>query len=264
MVTPKNKYNMANRKRKITDEEFYETFPPGDQSPNGFRFDLQKLKVDFKFKNENQKNLANLINDNKITIVAGPAGTGKTYLACAQSLKLMKNDQRFKKIILVKSVTVLEGEEVGFLKGDLKEKMLPFTISFLDNFHKIIGEGLTQIMLDQGYIEVLPLAFIRGRSIDNAIIIVDEAQNITQKNMRSTMTRIGTDTKMIITGDTKQIDMKNPKLSSLDLVVNIFQNKDNIGTMHFGVNDIVRDPIVKLIEETFDEWEEKNSKPNKG
>jgi phosphate starvation-inducible PhoH-like protein len=262
-VTTKNKYNMANRKKKISDEEFYEVFPPGPQSTHRSNFDFQKLRVDFKFKNESQKNLINLINNNKITIVAGPAGTGKTYLACAQALKLMKTDPRFKKIILVKSVTVLEGEELGFLKGDLKEKMLPFTISFLDNFHKIIGEGLTQIMLDQGCIEVLPLAFIRGRSIDNAIIIVDEAQNITQKNMRSTMTRIGTDTKMIITGDTKQIDMKKPSLSSLDLVVKIFESKEDIGTMHFCVSDIVRDPIVKLIEETFDEWEEKNSKPNK-
>lgn len=250
---------MASRKKRISDEEFYETFPPGYQTPNGSKFDLQKLRIDFKFKNESQKNLVNLVNENKITIVAGPAGTGKTYLACAQALKLLKNDERFKKIILVKSVTVLEGEELGFLKGDLKEKMLPFTISFLDNFHKIIGEGLTQIMLDQGYIEVLPLAFIRGRSIDNAIIIVDEAQNITLKNMRSTMTRIGTDTKMIITGDTKQIDMKNPKLSSLDTVVNLFCNKNDIGTMHFEIGDIVRDPIVKLIEETFDDWEEKTS-----
>jgi phosphate starvation-inducible PhoH-like protein len=253
---------MANRKKRITDEEFYETFPPGHQPQNGSRFDLQKLRLDYKYKNESQKNLMNLINDNKITIAAGPAGTGKTYLACAQALKLLKSDPRFKKIILVKSVTVLEGEEVGFLKGDLKEKMLPFTISFLDNFQKIIGEGLTQIMLDQGFIEVLPLAYIRGRSIDNAIIIVDEAQNITQKNMRSTMTRIGTDTKMIITGDTKQIDMKNTKLSSLDLVVKLFENKDDIGTMSFSVNDIVRDPIVKLIEETFDEWED-NSKTTK-
>lgn len=253
---------MAKRKR-ITDDEFYEAFPPGQNSYNGSKFDIQKLKIDYKFKNESQKKLISLINENKITIAAGPAGTGKTYLACAQALKLLKGDPRFKKIILVKSVTVLEGEEVGFLKGDLKEKMFPFTISFLDNFHKIIGEGITQIMLDQGYIEVLPLAYIRGRSIDNAIIIVDEAQNITQKNMRSTMTRIGTDTKMIITGDTKQVDMKNSKISSLELVIKLFENKEDIGTMSFNVSDIVRDPIVKIIEETFDEWENKNQKQGK-
>ena len=246
------------RKKRMTDDEFYETFPIGYQPPNPSKFDIQKLKLDYKYKNESQKNLINLINQNKITIAAGPVGTGKTYVACAQALKLLKIDPRFKKIILVKSVTVLEGEEVGFLKGDLKEKMYPFTISFLDNFYKLIGEAMTQIMLDQGFIEVLPLAYIRGRSIDNSIIIVDEAQNITRKNMRSTMTRIGTDTKMIITGDTKQIDMKNSKLSSLDLVVRLFENKPDIGTMKFEVADIVRDPIVKVIEETFDEWEEKN------
>jgi phosphate starvation-inducible PhoH-like protein len=254
---------MASRKKKITDEEYYETFHSGNPNQHGSRLDLQKLRLDYKFKNENQKKLINLINENKITIAAGPAGTGKTYLACAQALKLLKTDQRFKKIILVKSVTVLEGEEVGFLKGDLKEKMYPFTISFLDNFHKLIGEALTQLMLDQGYIEVLPLAYIRGRSIDNAIIIVDEAQNITQKNMRSTMTRIGTDTKMIITGDTKQIDIKNSKMSALDLVIKLFDNKQDIGTMNFSVLDIVRDPIVKLIEETFDDWEQKNPKSGK-
>ena len=248
------------KKRRMTDEEFEETFPIGYIPPTSNRFNLEKLNIDIKCKNINQKKFINLIADNKIVVAAGPAGTGKTYLACAQALRLLKTDNKFNKIILVKSVTVLEGEEVGFLKGDIKEKMYPFTISFLDNFHKLVGEGITQIMLDQGIIQILPLAFIRGRSIDNAIIIVDEAQNITQKNMRSTMTRIGTDTKMVITGDTKQIDMKNTKLSSLDLVVKLFSEKDNIGTMVFDKDDIVRDPIVKLIEETFDEWEENNPK----
>lgn len=250
---------MRRNKKKITDEDFYSESHVTNSNDKS-KFDIQKLRIEYKFKNENQKKLTNLITENKITIAAGPAGTGKTYLACAHALRMLKTDQRFKKIILVKSVTVLEGEEVGFLKGDLKEKMFPFTISFLDNFHKLVGEEITQLMINLGYIEVLPLAYIRGRSIDNSIIIVDEAQNITQKNIRSTMTRIGYDTKMIITGDTKQIDMKNPKLSSLDLVVKLFENKDGIGTMTFSTEDIVRDPIVKLIEETFDEWEEKGSK----
>lgn len=102
--------------------------------------------------------------------------------------------------------------------------------------------------------------FIDGILSKNSIIIVDEAQNVSINNMRSTMTRIGTDTKMIITGDTKQIDMKKPKLSSLDLVVKLFTNKPDIGTMVFDRADIVRDPIVMVIEETFDEWEEKNLK----
>jgi phosphate starvation-inducible PhoH-like protein len=213
-----------------------------------------------KCKNSSQKKLINLINNNDITISAGPAGTGKTYLACAQALKLLKSDKRYTKILLVKSVTVLEGEDVGFLKGDLKEKMFPFTISFLDNFYKLIGEESTTTMLNEGLIEVLPLAYIRGRSIDNSIIIVDEAQNISLKNMRSTLTRIGDNSKMIITGDTKQIDIKNKKLSSLDTVVSIFSDKPNIGTMEFKTSDIVRNPIVMMIEDEFDSWEENQPK----
>jgi phosphate starvation-inducible PhoH-like protein len=221
-------------------------------------FDLQKVAVDLKCKNESQKKLVKLINENTITICAGRAGTGKTFIACAQALKLLKSE-KYKKILLVKSVTVLEGEEVGFLKGDLKDKLMPFTISFLDNFHKIIGEENTQKMLDMGLIEVLPLAYLRGRSIDDAIIIVDEAQNISIKNMRSTLTRIGENSKMVITGDSKQIDIKNKKLSSLDIVINLFKDKSNIGTMGFTTADIVRSPIVQMIEDEFDHFEENNN-----
>jgi len=188
--------------------------------------------------------------------------THNTYLACAQALKMLKQDDKYKKIILVKSVTELEGESVGYLKGDLKEKMHNYMLSFLDNFYKLIGEEDTTKMQDLGLIEVLPLAYIRGRSIDDSIIIVDEAQNISLKNMRSTLTRIGDNSKMIITGDTKQIDLKNKRLSSLDIVVNIFSGKENIGTMFFQTKDIVRNPIVQMIEEEFDTYEEKQVTKN--
>jgi phosphate starvation-inducible PhoH-like protein len=226
-------------------------------------FNIDKVSVNIKCKNSNQKKLLNLIDSNLITIAAGPAGTGKTFLVCAQALKLMKTDKRYKKIILVKSVTELEGESIGYLKGGLMEKMENYMMSFMDNFYKLIGEENTTAMLNEGLIEVLPLAYIRGRSIDNSIIIVDEAQNISLKNMRSTLTRVGDNSKMIITGDTKQIDIKNKRLSSLDTVVSIFSGKPNIGTMEFQTKDIVRNPIVMMIEEEFDTWEENQPKTNR-
>ena len=253
---------MRGKKYSRKEDEVVNT-PKTVLQPEVPKFNFQKISFELKCKNSSQKKLVNLINNNDITISAGPAGTGKTYLACAQALKLLKTDKRFTKILLVKSVTVLEGEDVGFLKGDLKEKMFPFTISFLDNFYKLIGEENTTAMLNEGLIEVLPLAYIRGRSIDNSIIIVDEAQNISLKNMRSTLTRIGDNSKMIITGDTKQIDIKNKRLSSLDTVVSIFSGKPNIGTMEFETKDIVRNPIVMMIEEEFDSWEENQPKTSR-
>jgi len=223
-------------------------------------FNIQKITFDLKCKNESQKKFVNMINDNDITICAGPAGTGKTFLACGQALKLLKKDVGYTKIILVKSVTELEGEGIGFVPGDKDSKMEMPMASFLDNFHKIIGEDNTKRMMEMGMIIVLPLAFIRGRSIDNSIIIVDEGQNISLKNMRSTLTRIGENSKMIITGDSKQIDLKDRSLSSLDTVVKMFENKPNIGTMSFTIADIVRNKIIMMIEDEFDKWEEKNKK----
>jgi phosphate starvation-inducible PhoH-like protein len=222
-------------------------------------FNLQNIQIDLKCKNESQKNLVKLISENTITICSGRAGTGKTFIACAQALKLLKTE-KYKKILLVKSVTELEGESVGYIKGSLEDKMHNHTLSFLDNFHKIIGEDNTKKMIEMGLIEVLPLAYIRGRSIDDSIIIVDEAQNITLGNMRSTLTRVGDNSKMIITGDSKQVDLKNKKQSSLDIVVNIFKNKEGVGTMYFTTSDIVRSSIVRMIEDEFDIYEENNNK----
>lgn len=227
-------------------------------------FSITKLKVNFLAKTENQKLLSKLIKTKDITICGGPAGTGKTYVACADALKLIVSpDTFYKKIIIAKSVTVTEGEDIGYLKGSMQEKMEPFMESFLDNFYKIIGKPLTAKLMECEIIEVLPLAYIRGRSIDNAIIIVDEAQNISLKNMRTTMTRIGEDSKMIIIGDTRQIDLKDKKLSSLDVVMQMFANNTKIGTMHFLKSDIVRNPLIIEIEEEFEKFENLKASPGK-
>ena len=214
---------------------------------------LNKIKVDVKCKNDRQKNFTRLINSKDITICAGPAGTGKTYIACAEALRLLTTEcSQYHKILIVKSVTVLEGEEIGFLKGTMKEKMEPFMISFMDNFHKIIGKDFSKMLETQEFIEIMPLAYVRGRSIDNSIIIVDEAQNISLKNIRSVMTRLGENSKMIIIGDTKQIDMRKSEASSLEKVLDYFQDIPEIGIMEFRKEDIVRNPLIIKIEEVFE------------
>ena len=154
---------------------------------------------------------------------------------------------------MVKSVVQLKGEELGHLPGDLNEKFDPYMGSFVDNFEKIIGESLTRKLRELGLINIQPLAFVRGRSIDNTIIIVDEAQNISIDNMRTLMTRIGDNSKMIILGDVKQKDIRNKKDSSLEVIIDRFDNVENFGCVELrDPKDIVRNPIIKIIEETFD------------
>jgi phosphate starvation-inducible PhoH-like protein len=236
---------MARRKT----EEFIESLSPQKKA-------LTKLNIAFKCKTENQKKFVRLINQNQVVICAGPAGTGKTYVACAEALRLLAAGH-YEKIIVAKSVTVLEGEDIGFLKGTLKEKMEPIMVSFMDNFYKIIGKHLTEELVRCELIEITPLAYIRGRSIDNTLIMVDEAQNISLKNMRSTMTRIGDNSKMIIMGDTKQIDIAKRSMSSLSEIVRMFSNQEEIGVMEFERQDIVRNPLIIKMEEIFDENEER-------
>jgi phosphate starvation-inducible PhoH-like protein len=214
---------------------------------------LKTMSINTKCRNENQKKLVNSIKENEITIVSGLPGTGKTFLACAEALKLVKTKPKYKKILLVKSVTQLPGEELGFLPGDMREKLEPYMISFIDNFEKIIGESLTKKLRDLGIIQIQPLAFIRGRSIDNTVIVVDEAQNISRDNMRTLMTRIGDNSKMVILGDVRQKDIKNKNNSSLETILEKFRDYDGFGCVELrDPNDVVRNPIIKVIESVFE------------
>jgi phosphate starvation-inducible PhoH-like protein len=213
---------------------------------------LSKMKIDVKCKTENQKKLINLIREKEITICCGLAGCGKTFLACYQALNLLKTQPDiYKKIVLVKSVTTLKEEEIGFLKGSLEEKMEPFVYSFMNNFEKIAGKVETAALRQEGIIEVMPIAYMRGINIDEAIIIIDEVQNITIENIRTILTRIGFNSKMIFLGDTKQIDYKNKKNSALKFIMEKFSHLDEIGTIELGEDDVVRNPLIKKIEAVF-------------
>ena len=150
------------------------------------------ISINVKCKSVNQKKLVNSIKQNEITICSGLPGSGKTYLSCAEALKLVKGKSRFKRIVLVKSIVPLKNEEIGHLPGDLKEKMAPIMESFTDNIRKIIGRSRMEKLMELGVIEIVPIAFARGRSIDNSIILIDEAQNITMDNIKTLISRLGT------------------------------------------------------------------------
>ncbi len=254
------------RKSKKVSREYLEEIEEYNSIKNNKNSDpLSALRINITPKTENQKKLVESIKKNEIIITSGFPGTGKTFLACAEALKLLKNPElNFKKIILVKSVTTLKDEEIGFLKGTIDEKMEPFMDSFLDNFNKIIGEPMTNKLREMGLIQIKPIAYVRGRSIDNTVIIMDEAQNISIDNMRTLMTRIGDNSKMIILGDVKQKDLRNKKESSLEIVIERFKDKKGFGIVELrNKEDIVRNKIIEVIEEIFDQIEEDRSKINK-
>lgn len=254
----KRRKNLTNEDIKEVDDFIYKRHPEEDKIFN-------QIKIEIKPKTENQKKLVQAIKENEITIASGLPGTGKTFLACAEALKLVKNPHnKYEKVILVKSVTTLKDEEIGFLKGTMEEKMEPFMDSFLDNFNKIIGEGLTNKLRDMKIIQIKPIAYVRGRSIDKSVIIIDEAQNISLDNMRTLMTRIGDNSKIIILGDVKQKDIRNKKESSLEVVLDRFKDRKGFGTVELrNEEDIVRNPIIKVIEDIFDEIEEEKGNNGK-
>jgi len=215
---------------------------------------LSKIKIDIKHKNETQKKLTNSIKTNDVTICTGPAGCGKTYITCAQSLIELKHTKTIEKIVLVKSVTTLKSEEIGFLKGTLEEKMEPFMYSFMNNFEKIVGKELVENLKNEKVIEILPIAYMRGVNIDNAIIIVDEVQNISIDNIRTILTRLGENSKIILLGDLKQIDQKNRYDSALMFLTKYFKNIDRLDVVEFSLDDVVRHPLIKQIEPIFEQY----------
>jgi phosphate starvation-inducible PhoH-like protein len=220
---------------------------------------LQNIRLSIKCKNETQKKLIHTIKNNDVTICTGPAGTGKTFLSCYESINQLKNNNLINKIVIVKSVTTLKNEEIGFLKGSLEEKMEPFVYSFIKNFEKIIGLDLTNKLKDENIIEVLPIAYMRGINIDNAVVIIDEVQNISIDNIRTILTRLGENSKMILLGDINQIDMKYKKDSALEFLINNFKNTSNIGLIEFNNSEIIRHPLIIKIEEIFNNYDKSNT-----
>lgn len=209
-------------------------------------------------KNDSQKKLINSIKNSEITICSGRAGSGKTFVAVAYALSLLrKSNNRYKRIYLVKSVTTLKNEEIGFLKGDMKDKFDPFMWSYYINMEKVMQEQSIKLLLEKEIIRPFPLAYIKGSSLDDCIIIADEMQNVILDNALTLLTRIGSNSKLILLGDIDQIDLKNKRESSLESLLKMYKNVDIIGTIEMSDEDTsIRNPIINVLIEKYKEYME--------
>lgn len=217
-------------------------------------------KIEIKAKSKRQKDLLNLIKEKQITFVAGPAGSGKTFLSLAKSLQLISDGETpYERIYLLKSVITLQEESIGFIKGEIDDKLKPSVMSFLMNLSKLIDTAQMQKLIENDLVIALPIGYMRGLSIDNSIIILDEVQNITLENLRTILTRIGENSKIIAMGDLRQIDIKNKSKSSLYTAMGLFEGIDEIGSFEFNEEDIVRNPLIQKIERKFEEHFKNNN-----
>lgn len=207
-----------------------------------------------KAKTLGQKRYIDAIRKNHIVFGIGPAGTGKTYLAMAMAVCAFKNKE-VSRIILTRPA-VEAGESLGFLPGDLQEKIDPYLRPLYDALFDILGYETYLRYLEKGLIEIAPLAYMRGRTLDSAYIILDEAQNATNEQMKMFLTRIGYGSKAVITGDVTQIDLPKGKKSGLKTVDAILQNIKGIDFSYFSKHDVVRHPIVQRIIQAYEEYEE--------
>lgn len=206
-----------------------------------------------------QKSYVDNIRKKMIVFGMGPAGTGKTYLAMAMAITAFKNEE-VSRIILTRPA-IEAGEKLGFLPGDLQSKVDPYLRPLYDALYQIMGAESFQKNMEKGLIEVAPLAYMRGRTLDNAFIILDEAQNTTPAQMKMFLTRIGFGSKAVITGDATQKDLAPGSKSGLDVALRVLKNIDEIGICELTSKDVVRHPLVQKIVQAYDDYE--NRKSNK-
>jgi phosphate starvation-inducible PhoH-like protein len=207
---------------------------------------------------ENQSRYLEEIEKNVITISIGPAGTGKTYLAVASAISALLS-KKVSRIILARPA-VEAGESLGFLPGDYEEKVHPYLIPLYDAIYEMMPSRKIQEYMDNGIIEIAPLAFMRGRNLKDSFVILDEAQNTTHTQMKMFLTRIGENSKAVITGDVTQIDLPDRTISGLVELQDILENLRNISFVYLNESDVVRNPVVERIVRAYQKYEENKSK----
>ena len=202
-----------------------------------------------------QKQYVQAMRDKMIVFGLGPAGTGKTYLAMAMAITAFKNEE-VERIILTRPA-IEAGEKLGFLPGDLQSKVDPYLRPLYDALYQIMGAESFARNMEKGLIEVAPLAYMRGRTLDNAYIILDEAQNTTESQMKMFLTRIGFGSKVVITGDSSQKDLAHGVKSGLDVALKVLAKVDEIGFCNLTSRDVVRHPLVQQIVKAYEDYEKK-------
>jgi phosphate starvation-inducible PhoH-like protein len=221
---------------------------------------IRTKKCTIKPRGLNQQRYVRAVQRHDINFGIGPAGTGKTYLAVACAVEaLLKNE--IERILLVRPA-VEAGEKLGFLPGDLAQKVDPYLRPLYDALFEMLGFDTVGKLMERGVIEVAPLAFMRGRTLNNSFVILDESQNTTREQMKMFLTRIGFGTTAVITGDPTQIDLPRGMASGLRHAIEVLDNVNGISFTHFTSKDVVRHPIVQRIVEAYDAFEQKNPKPD--
>ncbi|QEH69159.1 PhoH family protein [Cellulosilyticum sp. WCF-2] len=219
---------------------------------------LTHLGKPIKCKTVGQSEYIKKIKKNTVVFGIGPAGTGKTYLAMAMAVNAFRKNE-VSKIILTRPA-IEAGEKLGFLPGDLQSKVDPYLRPLYDALFEIMGPENFEKNMEKGLIEVAPLAYMRGRTLNNAFIVLDEAQNTTSPQMKMFLTRIGFNSKVVVTGDLTQVDLPSEKMSGLKVAMKILEGVEGIGFSYLSKNDVVRHPIVQRIVEAYDAFENKVEK----
>ena len=251
----KRLYEAAGKGIEITNEILHLCIQEPDKSTTQTEINIKTPKKSIIPRGKNQKTYIKNIQSNEINFGIGPAGTGKTYLAVAASIDALLNE-KVDRIILIRPA-VEAGEKLGFLPGDLSQKVDPYLRPLYDALYEMLGTEKTDKLITKGIVEIAPLAYMRGRTLNNSFIIVDESQNTTKEQMKMVLTRMGFGSSLVINGDLTQIDLPKNIKSGLSHAIEVVEGTEGIGFTRFSSSDVVRHPLVKKIIDAYKFFEEK-------
>tara|TARA_B100000902_G_scaffold133542_1_gene132080 strand:+ start:2275 stop:3261 length:987 start_codon:yes stop_codon:yes gene_type:complete len=248
-------YEAAGQGIEITKETLHLYIQDSYDQEHGFEKVIKTPKKSIVPRGKNQRLYLDRMHKHEVNFGIGPAGTGKTYLAVAAAIDALLNE-KVDRIILIRPA-VEAGEKLGFLPGDLSQKVDPYLRPLYDGLYEMLGIERTEKLLANGIVEIAPLAYMRGRTLNNSFIIVDESQNTTKEQMKMVLTRMGFNSYLVINGDLTQIDLPKNITSGLSNAIKVLENTDGIGFTNFSSRDVVRHPLVRKIIDAYEYFEDK-------